>query len=159
MNLHEILGREGIDLRLSVQSDAQAIQSLVHRLVETGRLDPRHETDAILALLKREATSGTHVGNSLAIPHAKVPYVKDFALTLGVVHHGLQFGGGTDPVTVVVLLLSPDWDPDGHVRLMSEIARLAMDPSFSQRITSARTVDEVLEALGADDGPAEPATP
>lgn len=152
MNLHEILGPDGVDLRLGVQSDAQAIQSLVHRLVETGRLDARHESDAILALLKREsARGGTQLGNSIAVPHAKVPYVKDFVGALGVVSHGIPFGGA-DPVKVVVLLLSPEWDPEGHLRVMSEIARLAMDSAFARRIVSARTSQEVLALFGAGEG-------
>lgn len=148
MNIQEILGHDQIDPDLVADSSVQAIQSLVHRLVETGRLEAEHETDAILALLKREANDGTNFGNGVAIPHARVPFVKDFIGALGVLSEPIEFVGAVrTPVQIVFLLLSPDWDAEGHLRLMSEISRLASDQTLQERLSAAASAEQIHDRL------------
>ncbi|MBI4614160.1 MAG: PTS sugar transporter subunit IIA [Planctomycetes bacterium] len=147
MKLLDTIQKDVVRRDLLAGSHEQAIQQLIRVLVERGKLPAADEERAVLALLKREALARTNIGNGVACPHAKVPFVKDFLGALGVLRDGIQYSGEGTPVQVVFLFLSPEWDATGHLALMSVVAALAKDVRFLFRLTKSRNEEEVIAHL------------
>jgi mannitol/fructose-specific phosphotransferase system IIA component (Ntr-type) len=146
--LHEIIRPDLIQVNMPAQTHEEAIGSLVELLVARGEISPERASDATVALLKREAVGRTGLGNSVAVPHARVGFVSDFVGALGILRKGIAFGClDGEPVRVVFLFLSPERDPSGHLQLMSVVSRLARDETISHRLASAPTIAEVFDHL------------
>ena len=152
MRLHEIIPQDLIQVDLTAGTHEEVIAGLVDLLVQKGRISAEREDDATVALLKREAVARTGLGNSVAVPHARVDFVSDFIGALGILREGIAFGNPIQlPVRVVFLFLSPDRDPSGHLELMSLVSRLARDEAISQRLASSRTASEAFRHLGQEE--------
>ncbi|MCG5220064.1 PTS sugar transporter subunit IIA [Streptosporangium soli] len=118
-----------------------AIRQCGRALLETGAVAEPY----IATMLDRERSISTYVGEGVAIPHGTLAG-KD------VVHHDaicvLRFPGGVDwdgeRVTVCVGIAAKG---DGHVRLLSELARILLDPGSARALRAATEVGQVLELL------------
>ena len=103
------------------------------------------EPPYIDSMLERERSISTYVGEGVAIPHGTAEG-KD------VVRHDaicvLRFPGGVDwdgeRVDVCVGIAAKG---DGHVRLLSELAQILLDPDRARRLREATDADEVLRLL------------
>ncbi|MGW0595444.1 PTS sugar transporter subunit IIA [Streptosporangium sp. NPDC002607] len=97
------------------------------------------------AMLERERSISTYVGEGVAIPHGTLA-AKD------AVHHDaicvLRFPGGVDwdgeQVTMCIGIAAKG---DGHVRLLAELAQILMDPEQARALREATQVAEVVRLL------------
>ncbi|MFC4061570.1 PTS sugar transporter subunit IIA [Planomonospora corallina] len=110
-------------------------------LLEIGAV----EAPYLDAMLERERTVSTYMGEGVAIPHGTLEAkdaVRHDALCL------LRFPGGVDwggeRVTVCVGIAARG---DGHLRLLSALARILMDPDRARALREAGEVGEVLRLL------------
>ncbi|MBG0833189.1 PTS sugar transporter subunit IIA [Planomonospora sp. ID67723] len=128
-----------LDATASGRDDA--ILQCGRALLEVGAV----EAPYLDAMLERERTISTYVGEGVAIPHGTLA-AKD------VVRHDaicvLRFPEGVDwdgeRVTVCVGIAARG---DGHVRLLSELARILMDPGRARALREAAEVAEVVRLL------------
>ncbi|GII42243.1 PTS sugar transporter subunit IIA [Planotetraspora phitsanulokensis] len=130
-------------VRLDEQADGRdgAIRRCGEVLVEVGAV----EADYIDAMLERERSISTYVGEGVAIPHGTL-VAKD------AVHHDaicvLRFPGGVDwdgeRVSVCVGIAARG---DGHIRLLSELAQILLDPEQAQALREATEVSDVIRLL------------
>lgn len=89
MRISDLLKKETMILDLQARSKATAIDELVDKLDQAGRLtDKQGYKDAILA---REAQSTTGLGEGIAIPHAKTNAVKTPAIAFGRSKEGIDY--------------------------------------------------------------------
>src|SRR5438132_674788 len=69
------------------------------------------------ALVKREKNGSTGFGKGVAVPHVKHPKVKKMAAAVGRSVGGIDFSAlDNQPVYSVVLLLSPENQPQQHLQ-------------------------------------------
>nr|BFE82690.1 hypothetical protein GCM10020093_052910 [Planobispora longispora] len=109
--------------------------------MEIGAVEPSY----VEAMLERERSISTYVGEEVAIPHGTLA-------AKNVVRHDaicvLRFPGGVDwdgeRVTVCVGIAARG---DGHVRLLSELAQILMDPDRARALREADEVSEVVRLL------------
>lgn len=110
-------------------------------LVEVGAVAPEY-VDAMLA---RERSISTYVGEGVAIPHGtlagKQAVLRD-ALAVLRFPDGVDWGG--EPVTVCVAIAAQG---DGHIALLAELAEILLDPERARALREATTADEVLRLL------------
>jgi mannitol/fructose-specific phosphotransferase system IIA component len=140
-----VLPREGIRLGLTATDKWDAIRQCGAVLTELGAVEDGYP-DAMLA---REKSVSTFIGEGVAIPHGTD---ESRALvrrtTLGV----LQFPGGVDwdgqPVTICVAIAAKG---DEHVTVLSALAQILMDPAQAERLRTSGSVEDVhdlLESIG-----------
>src|SRR5438874_6150223 len=78
MRLTEILKPQDIKIPLEAKTKTEAIAELVNLLASNGEVgDPKKVLEAVL---DREATRTTGIGNGLAIPHGKCPGVASLVM-------------------------------------------------------------------------------
>jgi len=103
MRLTEILKPQDIKIPLEAKTKTDAIAELVNLLAANGEVaDPKKVLEAVL---DREATRTTGIGNGLAIPHGKCPGVGNLVMAIGKAGTPIDFQAiDGRPVTLIWLL-------------------------------------------------------
>src|SRR3954465_15958037 len=106
MRLSEILKPQNIKIPLDATVKTDAISELVSLLASTGDvIDPKQ---VLSAVLDRESTRTTGIGNGLAIPPGKTAGTKDLVMAIGRPAQPIDFQSiDGKPVTIIWLLSSP----------------------------------------------------
>lgn len=139
----EVLSKDAIRLGLSAVDKWDAIRQSGALLDELGAVEPGYPA----AMLERERSVSTYVGEGVAIPHgtdAARALVR--RTTLGV----LQFPAGVDwngqRVTLCVAIAAKG---DEHVAVLSALAQILMEPDKAAVLRTSSTVDDVYQMLAA----------
>ncbi|CAN5548288.1 hypothetical protein BH09ACT4_BH09ACT4_13360 [soil metagenome] len=143
--LTELLAASSIRLDSHASGRDDAIRQTGAALVEAGAVDPGY----VDAMLERENSVSTFVGEGVAIPHGTLAgkdAVKDDAIVV------LRFPDGVDwdgnPVSVAVGIAAKG---NGHIALLSQLATVLLDPEKAAALRGATTADEVYELLASDE--------
>jgi len=150
MRLTEILKPENIKIPLAAKTKNEAITELVQLLADNGQI-----TDAkkvVEAVLEREATRTTGIGNGLAIPHGKCTGTKDLVMAIGKPAAPIDFQSiDGRPVTVIWMLTSPPDKTGPHIHALARISRLMTIDKFQNALRLAKTSQEVYDAIVAQE--------
>jgi PTS system mannitol-specific IIA component len=118
-----------------------AIRRCGEVLVETGAVDPAY----VEAMLEREQSISTYVGEGVAIPHAtlagKQAVHRD---ALAVLRFPAEVDWDGFPVSVCVAIAARG---DGHVAILAELAQILLDPDRAAALRAATSPEAVLELL------------
>lgn len=97
-------------------------------------------------VLGRERQGGTFVGEEVAIPHARIPELRQPVVAVGVGREGILDRESGRSVRIMLLLLSPTHPPDSHVQMLSMISRMARDDQWRKQVLSANKPWQVSRA-------------
>jgi len=98
-------------------------------------------------LLKREELGSTGTGNGIAIPHARLPGLKQPHGLLAKLKQGIEFDAiDGRPVDVVFVLLLPAVENDALAAL-ALVARALRSPETLARLRAAKTASELHAAM------------
>ena len=143
--LTDLLAPASIRLDAVAADRDDAIRQAGAALIAVGAVDPSY----VDAMLERENSVSTYVGEGVAIPHGTLAgkdAVKDDAIVV------LRFPDGVDwdgnPVSVAVGIAAKG---NGHIALLSQLAMVLLDPEKAAALRDATTADRVYELLAADE--------
>jgi mannitol/fructose-specific phosphotransferase system IIA component (Ntr-type) len=146
MRLTEILKPENIKIPLEAKVKTEAIGELVNLLAANGDLsDPKKVLDAVL---ERETTRTTGIGNGLAIPHGKCTGTDHLVMAIGLPATPIDFQAiDGRPVNLIWLLSSPPDKTGPHIHALARISRLMTIDRFRQALTTAKTSQEMYDII------------
>ncbi|HEY7120012.1 MAG TPA: PTS sugar transporter subunit IIA [Tepidisphaeraceae bacterium] len=146
MRLSEILKPQDIKIPLAASSKTEAIGELVNLLAANGQVaDPKKMLEAVL---DREATRTTGIGNGLAIPHGKCPGVENLVMAIGKAANPIDFQAiDGRPVNLIWLLGSPPDKTGQHIHALARISRLMTIDKFRQAVANAKTPQELFDLI------------
>lgn len=124
-----------------------ALGSLLNLLAGTDAVrDPNELRNAIFS---REVMMSTGVGYGVAVPHARIPSVDRFVLSLGVASSGIAWGSALDddPVRLVVMIAGPGDAREGYLRVLS--TTLKFIKSEKGKILHSTSAEQVSRLAGA----------
>jgi mannitol PTS system EIIA component len=140
-SLARLLHLDAIDLDAHAESKEAAVRACGETLVRVGAVRPAY----VDAMLERERTISTYVGEGVAIPHGTL------AAKAAVVRDGLCYLRFAEPI---------DWDGDrvsvcvgiaaagdGHVEVLAQLAQVLMDPDQARALRTATRPEDVLHVL------------
>lgn len=140
-SLSRLLSAERI-LWLDAVNKNDCLRSMVERLARTS--DIGDTGDVYMAILEREKLLSTGFGLGLAIPHAKLPGIKEFVVGLGVHKRGVDFDSLDEkPVHVLVMILGPDSRQEEYLKVLSRVTAFLKDNR--ERLLNLETPREVYE--------------
>jgi fructose-specific phosphotransferase system IIA component len=146
MRLTEILKPSNIKIPLVATSKTEAIGELVNMLAANGAV-----TDAkkvLEAVLDRESTRTTGIGQGLAIPHGKTTGTPDLVMAIGKPAQPIDFQSiDGRPVTIIWLLSSSPEKTGPHIHALARISRLMTIDKFRQALNAAQTADEMFQII------------
>ena len=143
--LTDLLAPASIRLDAVAADRDDAIRQAGAALIEAGAVDPSY----VDAMLERENSVSTFVGEGVAIPHGTLAgkdAVKDDAIVV------LRFPAGVDwdgnDVSVAVGIAAKG---NGHIALLSQLATVLLDPDKAAALRGAESADQVYELLASDE--------
>ncbi len=146
MRLTEILKPQNIKVPLAAKTKSEAIKELVDLLAATNEVsDPAKVLEAVL---DREATRTTGIGNGLAIPHGKCAGTDHLVMAIGRCDAPIDFQSiDGRPVNLIWLLSSPPDKTGPHIHALARISRLMTIDKFRQSLLAAKTAQEVYDTI------------
>jgi PTS system mannitol-specific IIA component len=136
-----LLEERAIRLTEHAADREEAIRQCGQTLVAIGAVDPAY----VEAMLERERSISTYVGEGVAIPHATLAgksAVQRDALAVLRFPNGVDWGGEQVVVCVAIAAVG-----DGHVEILSELAQILLDPDRAQLLREATQPADVLRLL------------
>ncbi|NDU73634.1 PTS transporter subunit EIIA [Actinomadura sp. DSM 109109] len=119
-------------------------------LVDAGAVEPGY----IDAMLERERSVSTYLGEGVAIPHGTSggrDLIRRDALAVVRFPDGADWDGPT--VTVCIAIAARG---DGHMEILAELAGILSDPGRARALREATGAEQVLALLAPGDGDEHP---
>jgi len=143
--LTSLLAEQSIRLDRTAEDRFDAVRQCGAALVEAGAVDESY----VDAMLERERTVSTFVGEGVAIPHGTLAgkeSVKQDALVVLRFPEGVDWEGNAVSVCVGIAAAG-----GGHIALLSQLAEILLDPAKAEQLRSATTSDQVYALLTPDE--------
>lgn len=145
--LSEMVQEDLVKVGLEATNKWEAIEELIDLLIAQHELRLNDRSEVIDAIFTREKSLSTGLEHGLAVPHGSVDCVSEIVATMGT-SKGVPFDSvDGNPAQLVVLLVIPKGKFQRHVRTLAGIARLARNQKLRERIYSAQSPMEVVEAI------------
>lgn len=146
MKLSHLLRPEQILLDIPARTREEVLSYVAQHLERQGTVRSAH--DLVDLLLERERLGATVVGEETAIPHCKVPGLKNIVATFARVKEPVAFGpDGKDLVRLFFFVLSPREQPAAHLQVLANIARMLRSSAARRTFLEARSAEELSQAL------------
>jgi PTS system mannitol-specific IIA component len=139
-----LLELRGIQLDAAAGGAEEAIRVAGQRLVDIGAVEPSY----VEAMLEREQSVSTVMGEGVAIPHGaneSKGAVKRNALSFTRFPDGVDWNG--TPVRIAIGIAAEGND---HVGILSKLAMILVDPEKAEELCTATEPERVLELLTPD---------
>ena len=139
--LSALLAESSIRLDLTATDQEDAIRQTGAALLEVDAIDVAY----IDAMLEREKSISTFVGEGVAIPHGTLAgkdSVKKDAIVVLRFPDGVDWDGNDVRVCVGIAARG-----NGHIALLSQLATVLLDPDKAAALRAATTSSEVYELL------------
>lgn len=136
----DLLYRENIKVNCQPKSQEEIIREMGQMLVDTGYV----EAPYIEAMLKREESFSTFMGNGLALPHGVEEAKKDIiasGIAVMTFPEGVSWGDNTANLVVGIAGVGEE-----HLRILSIIADKMLDEETSQKLIHG-DVDTIYRIL------------
>lgn len=140
----ELLYRENVRVNCKAQSKEEVIREVGNMLVDAGYVKEAY----VDAMLERENTFSTFMGNGLALPHgveAAKKEVKQSGIAVMTFPNGIDWSGNEVKVVVGIAGVGEE-----HLRILGIVADKMLDPEAADRIANA-DADTVYRILSGEE--------
>jgi mannitol/fructose-specific phosphotransferase system IIA component (Ntr-type) len=121
----------------------EELARLYARCPECDNLDELERT-----LKEREEIMSTGIGFGIAIPHAKIPDIKQISFAVGISKDGIDFDSmDGEPVRLVMLIVASDKQHKEYLGLLSQIMSMLKKTGVKDRIVNSSTAEEVMAVI------------
>ncbi len=154
MKLKDFIVPEAIVPELKADDRDGSIRELVQALSRAGALPAESIEDVVASLIKREQNGSTGFGKGVAVPHVKHARIKKMVGTIGRSAAGIDFAAlDHQPVYSIVLLLSPENQPQQHLQAMNIVFSNLQKDMFRRFLRQSTTQQAISDLLDeADQG-------
>ncbi|MDX9972157.1 MAG: PTS sugar transporter subunit IIA [FCB group bacterium] len=148
MLLGDILHTSVVTTRLEAKDKYEAIDQLVDLLVRSEQIPESLRRHVVDAVEEREHSLSTGMEHGIALPHGSSDQINEIVAAMGISHEGVPFDTlDGEPARLIILILLPRRNFQGHVRTLAGIAHLLNNGVFRERLMSAASVGEALALI------------
>jgi len=149
MKLLDLVQPSAIIAELESTDRNGTIRELVQVLAEAKLIDNGSVEGVVRSIVARERTRGTTgFGKGVAIPHAKVAGLSRIVGAVGRSGAGVDFGSlDGQPVYSVFLILSPEDQPEEHLRAMDLVYRHLSQERFRKFLRQSDAPGKIYDLL------------
>lgn len=154
MKLRDFIVTDAILPKLEAPDRDTVIRELVDSLAAAGAIETDAVDEIVAALIKREQNGSTGFGKGVAVPHVKHPRIQKMVGTVGCSTSGIDFAAlDHQPVYSIVLLLSPENQPQQHLQAMNIVFSNLQKDTFRRFLRQSETREAIVDLLDeADQG-------
>jgi len=97
-------------------------------------------------ILERERIISTGIGLGVALPHAKLPTVKNFFISVGILGNGVDWDATDEqPVRLIFMIVGPDNQQNQYLQILAKLSQIIKNKDLREQIASAKTAEEALK--------------
>ena len=134
MLIQRCLASENIELRETVQDRDQAIAALARKLADFLKCDRSAVEQAVLT---REKARTTAFANAAAIPHCRLPGLRDFGMALMILRQPVVWDDEGHAVDTIAMITGPSHNVSAHLRILANSSQLLDSPSLRGKLRLA----------------------
>lgn len=141
----ELLYQKNIRVGCKADTKENVIRTVGQMLVDTGYVNPSY----VDAMLKREDSFSTYMGNELALPHgveAAKKEIKASGIAVMVFPEGIDWGGETVKVVIGIAGVG-----DTHLQILSAIAEQVLEDDAMERLVKGSAAEIYAMLKGEND--------
>ena len=100
------------------------------------------------AVFEREGIMSTGIGLGIAIPHAKIPSIRDFVVAIGRSRQGIDFNSlDQKPVQIVVLIAGPSHEQQRYLEILAGVTLRLKSEELRASVLEARSAEDIVEVI------------
>ncbi|KPL19634.1 MAG: hypothetical protein AMJ92_02485 [candidate division Zixibacteria bacterium SM23_81] len=148
LTVSQVLPPDCLRVPLQVSSKGEAVWELIRTLESAGYIE--NPGQVLEIIMERERQGGVTLGNGIAIPHGRIPELREPVVAMGIMPQGqpIQIGGpGDQPVDIMYLVLSPPAPHELHLQVLAAIAKLLRNREVRERLRRAQNAREAMEII------------
>ncbi len=148
MVLTDNLKKSNILIRATSKNRWDLIDELVELSVRNRDIPEEDRETIKKALVEREKSMSTGIGNGVAIPHCTTSKVDEMIILMAISHDGIDFDSidGT-PVKIVICLIVPKNKLTQHIKTLANIAKMMGDKDLREKILTFKTADSIVKTM------------
>ncbi len=149
--MHDLLEETLIIEDIAASDKAGVIREFSELLAARGKV--QNSEELMRVLLEREALGSTGIGDGIAIPHAKLPALRDMVVAFGKSRGGVDFHSlDGRPAHLFFVLVTPDSMPGDHLKTLARISRILKNPVLRGALREATGREELRQLILSEDG-------
>ena len=150
MKITSILSEDSIITDLKSKDKVSVIQELA-KAVQKAETSINTE-ELIQTLLEREKLGSTGIGSGVAIPHGKLPQIKNIVAAFGRSKAGIDFDSQDgEPAHLFFALVAPENTAGLHLKALAKLSRVLKDPEFREKLMTSPDQASIYQAISEED--------
>ena len=148
----DIVVTDAIIPELKATNRDDVITEMIDALVTANCVKANQRDEFTKAIIRRENKGSTGFGHGVAVPHVKHADIETMQIAIANSPEGVDFKAlDREPVYSIVLLLSPEDQPENHLDAMEAIFSSLSQDTFRRFLRQACSTEEVLTLLTETD--------
>lgn len=124
----------------------EVIQEMIDNLYDTGVISNKDAFRKEIYI--RETASTTGIGNGIAIPHARSPYVKSARVAVGISKKGFDFESlDHEPCHLIFMIAASEGDGNLHLQTLAQLSRQLMEEQFVSELQKSKSKQNIVSLL------------
>ena len=149
MQLSNLVRKDLIFPSLASTDASSVLRTFADRIAEAGGVSDAGELYG--KLKEREELGSTGIGLGVAIPHCKLPGLKEILMAVGTVRQSIDFGAvDGKPVRLFFVLASPESNPAMHLKSLAAVSKWVKANRHVEEILSIDDPVDVYRYLSRD---------
>jgi P-type Ca2+ transporter type 2C len=146
MKISDLINRQLVLSHLKSHTKEAVLSEIVDQIYTCKKIKDKKQV--LNQLFERELQGSTGIGNSIAIPHARIEDLKEAVIFIGLSKRGINFASVDNRnVHLIVLFLSPLLESSLHLKILSGISMLLNNKVLVEHLMRCSTDEELYLAL------------
>ncbi|MFC1742901.1 PTS sugar transporter subunit IIA [Candidatus Riflebacteria bacterium] len=150
--ISDFITEDQILLDYTAKDAEELIESVTKGLLAGATEGKEGQEKLFEALKQRESLGSTAIGSGIALPHARMDFIKSIFLGLVRLEEAIEFKAiDRAPCDLFFFLLAPSGDVGKYLKTLSKISKLLKDPEFPRELREASDSKMALAAIQSRD--------
>ena len=146
MKISDFVNRQLVLAHLKSHTKDTVLAEIVDRIGVSKKI--KNKEEVLEKILEREKQGSTGIGNSVAIPHARIEDLKEAAFFVGISRRGVNFASVDGrPVHLIVFFLTPLLESGLHLKILAGVSTLLNNKVLVEQLMRCSTDDELYHVL------------
>ena len=146
MELFKVIKRQSCELNFTAKNKELCLRKISKLMAKSVKeIDHQKIYDALMA---RENSGSTGFENGIAIPHAKIPELKEFFVAIIVSKKGIDFASVDKKKShLFFVIIGPEDKPREHLQILAQISRFSRNREAQKGLLTASNTETLVESF------------
>ncbi|MFT5811623.1 MAG: PTS system nitrogen regulatory IIA component [Rubritalea sp.] len=145
MTVTALLSPDRVFIDPNISSKKKLLEFIANTVTEQCGLA---QSKLFNSLLDRERLGSTGLGDGFAVPHARLPDLKETVGFFVKLAKPINFDApDNQPVDLIFCIIIPEHATDEHLQILASLAKIFSQPSIREAIRTARTDADVTRII------------